>query len=135
MASFNKVILMGNLTRDPQLKYLPSKTAVCEFGIAVNRKWRTQDGKDGEETSYFECQCWGKTAETFNEYMAKGRPVLLEGRLKQDRWTGTDDKPKSVVRIQVESFQFIGNKPESQKPAEAPERPVTSEPEDDYGPF
>ena len=81
MANFNKVMLMGNLTRDPQLSYLPSQTAVVDFGLAVNRKWRGKDGQDKEDTCFVDCQAFGKTAETINKYLTKGRPIFVEGRL------------------------------------------------------
>ena len=90
MANYNKVILLGNLTRDPQLSYLPSQTPVCEFGLAVNRRWRGQDGQQKEDTCFIDCRCYGKQAETFNQYMNKGKPVLVEGRLQLDTWEGKD---------------------------------------------
>ena len=108
MANYNKVILVGNLTRDPQLSYLPSQTPVCEFGLAVNRRWRGQDGEQREETCFIDCRCYGKQAETFNQYMAKGRPVLIEGRLQYDRWEGQDGQKRSKHRISVQNFQFLG---------------------------
>src|SRR5438874_661101 len=80
MASFNKVLLMGNLTRDPQLKYLPSQTAVAEFGIACNRKFRTAQGEDREEVTFVEVHAFGKQAEVINQYMNKGKPLFIEGR-------------------------------------------------------
>ena len=86
MASFNKVLLMGNLTRDPQLKYLPSQTAVVEFGIACNRKFRTANGEDKEEVTYVDITSFGKQAEVINQYFQKGKPIFIEGRLKFDSW-------------------------------------------------
>ena len=88
MANFNKVILMGNLTRDPQLSYLPSQTAVVDFGIAVNRRWTGQDGQQREEVCFVDCRAFGKPAETINKYCKKGKPLMLEGRLTFDSWTG-----------------------------------------------
>ena len=110
MANFNKVILMGNLTRDPQLSYLPSQTPVCEFGLAVNRRWRGQNGEQREETCFVDCRIYGKQAETFNQYMAKGRPVLVEGRLQFDTWEAQDGTRRSKHRINVQNFQFIGGR-------------------------
>jgi len=125
MANYNKVILVGNLTRDPQLSYLPSQTPVCEFGIAVNRRWRGANGEQREETCFVDCRTYGKQAETFNQYMAKGRPVLIEGRLQFDTWEGQDGTRRSKHRIIVERFQFMGGArsggaPPSQAPARAP---------------
>ena len=108
LASYNKVILMGNLTRDPQLSYLPSQTAVCEFGLAVNHKWKS-DGEQREETCFIDCRIYGKSAETFKQYMAKGRPVLVEGRLQFDTWEGKDGQKHSKHRVFVQNFQFLGD--------------------------
>ena len=86
MANFNKVILAGNLTRDPQLSHTPSQVPVCEFGLAINRRWRGAEGQPREETCFVECQAWRRTAEIINQYMSKGRPILVEGRLTYDAW-------------------------------------------------
>lgn len=107
MANLNKIMLMGNLTRDPQLSYLPSQTAVVEFGIATNRKWKSQDGQQREETCFIDCRAYGKTAETINKYLSKGRPVFLEGRLTFDTWTSQDGTKRSKHRVTVENFQFL----------------------------
>ncbi len=108
MANFNKVLLMGNLTRDPQLSYLPSQTAVVEFGIAVNRKWTGQDGSDREEVCFVDCRAFGKMAENINKYLKKGRPLFVEGRLSFDSWTAQDGTKRSKHRVTIESFQFLG---------------------------
>jgi single-strand DNA-binding protein len=108
MAGFNKVILMGNLTRDPQLRYLPNNTAVCDFGIAVNRRWRDREGNQHEEVCFVDLAAFGRQAETFNQYMSKGRPVLIEGRLKFDSWTGQDGQKRSKLSVVVENFRFVG---------------------------
>src|SRR5438552_643718 len=109
MASFNKVLLMGNLTRDPQLKYLPSQTAVAEFGIACNRKFRTAQGEDREEVTFVEVHAFGKQAEVLNQYMTKGKPLFIEGRLKLDQWEDKQGGGKrSKLYVVVENFQFIG---------------------------
>ena len=109
MANFNKVLLMGNLTRDPQLSYLPSQTAVVEFGIAVNRKWTGQDGSDREEVCFVDCRAFGKMAENINKYLKKGRPLFVEGRLSFDSWTAQDGTKRSKHRVTVENFQFLGS--------------------------
>jgi len=107
MAGFNKVLLMGNLTRDPQLSYLPSQTAVVEFGVAVNRKWKSREGEDRDETCFVDCRAFGRPAETINKYLSKGRPVFLEGRLTYDTWTAQDGTKRSKHRVTVENFQFL----------------------------
>ena len=126
MANFNKVILAGNLTRDPQLSYLPSQTPVCEFGMAINRRWRGVNGEPREETCFVDCRCYGKQAETFNQYMSKGQPVLVEGRLQFDTWEGPDGQKRSKHRVNVQTFQFLsgprgGGQPRAQS-AGAPQR-------------
>jgi single-strand DNA-binding protein len=108
MANFNKVLLMGNLTRDPQLSYLPSQTAVVDFGLATNRKYKGQDGSMKEDTCFVDCQAFGKTAENINKYCKKGNPLFVEGRLKFDSWTAQDGTKRSKHRVTVENFQFLG---------------------------
>ncbi len=108
MANFNKVILAGNLTRDPQLSYLPSNTPVAEFGLAINRKWKGQNGEMREETCFVDCSCFGKQAETLNQYMSKGRGLLVEGRLQLQQWTAKDGTKRSKHKVIVEQFQFLG---------------------------
>ena len=86
MANFNKVLLIGNLTRDPELKHTPSNQAVATIGLAVNRTYNTKDGEKREETTFVDCEAWGRQAEVMSQYLAKGRPVMIEGRLKLDQW-------------------------------------------------
>jgi len=113
MSNFNQVTLMGNLTRDPNLSYTPGQTAVVEFGLAVNRKWKKQDGSKGEEVLFIECQVYGKRAEVVNKYFEKGSPIFVQGRLKLEQWE-KDGKSQSRIRVVVENFEFIGGKRESQ---------------------
>ncbi|MAE61017.1 MAG: single-stranded DNA-binding protein [Planctomycetaceae bacterium] len=111
MAGFNKVILMGNLTRDPELTYLPqSNTPSVEIGMAVNRRFRRQDGEQGEEVLFVDCRAYGRQAEVLNEYCRKGRPLFLEGRLKLEQWKGQDGSNRSKIRVIIENFQFIGSR-------------------------
>jgi single-strand DNA-binding protein len=111
MASFNKVMLMGNLTRDPQLKYLPSQTAVAEFGLACNRKFRTATGEDREEVTFVDVTAFGKQAEVINQYCQKGKGLFIEGRLKFDQWEDKQGGGKrSKLTVVVENFQFIGGR-------------------------
>lgn len=109
MANFNKVILAGNLTRDPQLSYLPSGSAVCEFGMAINRKWRPADGGDmREEVCFVDLRCYGKQAETLKQYMSKGKQLMVEGRLKYDQWEAKEGGKRSKLYVIVDTFQFLG---------------------------
>jgi single-strand DNA-binding protein len=108
MANFNKVLLIGRLTRDPQLSYTPSQTAVVDFGLAVNRKWTSRDGESREETCFVDCRAFGRQAENINKYLSKGRQLLVEGRLTFDSWTAQDGTKRSKHRVTVESFQFLG---------------------------
>ena len=107
MASLNKVMLMGNMTRDPQLSYLPSQTPVVEFGLATSRKYKKQDGTLAEDTCFVDCQMFGKRAETINQYFKKGEPIFVEGRLKFDSWE-KDGQKRSKLRVFVENFEFLG---------------------------
>ena len=112
MRGYNKVILAGNLTRDPQLKYLPSQTAVVEFGLALNRKWRTAEGQDREEVCFVDCSAFGKTGETINQYCTKGKPLLIEGRLKLDQWEDKQGGGKrSRLTVIVENFTLLSAGP------------------------
>ena len=111
MANFNKVLLMGNLTRDPQLSYLPSQTPVVEFGIAVNRKWTSKEGQSKEEVCFVDCRAFSRLAENINKYMRKGRPIFVEGRLVYETWTAQDGTKKSRHRIVVDNCQFLGGGP------------------------
>ena len=117
MPSFNKVVLMGNLTRDPQLKHLPSNLVVAEFGLACNRRFRTAAGEDKEEVAFVDCTAFGRQAETIGQYCAKGKPLFVEGRLRYDTW---DDKQgggkRSKLSVVVENFQFIGAKGDTEFP-------------------
>lgn len=110
MANFNRVILLGNLTRDPELRYLPSNAAVCEFGIAVNRRWRDKDGNQQDEVCFVDVSAWGRQGETIHQYMTKGRPILIEGRLKYDTWTAQDGAKRSKLSVVVENFTFVGER-------------------------
>ena len=113
MSNFNQVILMGNLTRDPTLSYTTNQTPVCEFGLAVNRKFKKSDETMGEEKLFIECQCFGKRAEVISKHFSKGNPIFVVGRLKLETWE-KDDKTHSRIRVIVENFEFVGKKPESE---------------------
>lgn len=133
MPAYNKVLLMGNLTRDPQLKYLPNQTPVCDFGIAVNRKWKTPQGKDREEVVFIDCTAWQKQAETINQHLKKGDAIFIEGRLKLDQWEDKQGGGKrSKLSVVVERFQFVGGKRDgSNGQAQAQQSPAQEPPLDD----
>ena len=107
MANYNKVMLMGNLTRDPQLSYTPNQTAVVDFGLAINRKWKGQDGTMHEDTCFVDCTCFGRQAENINKYLNKGSGVFVEGRLTFDSWTAQDGTKRSKLKVTVENSQFL----------------------------
>ena len=151
MASFNKVILMGNLTRDPEVRYTPKGSAVTDIGLAVNRVYSTEGGEKREEVTFIDITLWGRTAEIAGEYLKKGRPVLIEGRLQLDTW---DDKQsgqkRSKLKVIGETMQLLGGKPGAGASSEGsdepprssgggrtapPPRPSASEPDDDEIPF
>lgn len=114
MASYNRVILLGNLTRSPQLSYTPNQTAVVDVGMATNRKWTGQDGSQREEVCFVDCRAFGKTAENINKYCQKGDPLFVEGRLTFDSWEANDGTKRSKLRVTIENFQFISSNQESQ---------------------
>jgi single-strand DNA-binding protein len=140
MNGFNKVILAGNLTRDPELRYTPSGTAIAKFGLAVNRKWKdSQTNEMREEVTFIDIDAFGKQAETIGQYLKKGRPILLEGRLKLDQWDDKQTQQKrSKLGVVLESFSFLdsgtreggdfgGGAPAVSAPRPAP-RPQTAPP-------
>lgn len=104
---FNKVILMGNLTRDPETRSTPNGQSVTNFGLAVNRTWRDQNGNTQENVSFIDCVAWGKTGEIIAQYVQKGRPILVSGRLDQRSWD-QDGQKRSKVEVVVEDFNFVG---------------------------
>jgi single-strand DNA-binding protein len=145
MANYNKVLLMGNLTRDPELRYTPKGTAIAEIGLAINRKWKSETGEAKEEVTFVDVAAYGRTAEVIAQYLKKGRPIMIEGRLKFDQW---DDKQtgqkRSKLRVVCESFEFLdsGNRgaesgapaaPRPARPAATPSAPA-AEPVEGDGP-
>jgi single-strand DNA-binding protein len=154
MASFNKVILLGNLTRDPEVRYTPKGSAVCDLGIAVNRVYTTDSGEKREEVTYVDVVLWTRLAEIAGEYLKKGRPVFIEGRLQMDSW---DDKQtgqkRTKLRVVGETMQLLGSRPSggtsapaetdeedkparsSGKPSAPPPKPSSAEADDDEIPF
>jgi single-strand DNA-binding protein len=128
MPNLNRVMLMGNLTRDVDLRYTPNNTAVAQISLAINHKYKTGDGEQKEEVVFVDCEAWGRTAEVLNQYLRKGRPVYLEGRLKLDQWQDKEGNNRSKLKVVVESFQFIDGKDQGeQKPAlQQSQRPPAS---------
>ena len=129
MASFNKVILVGNLTRDPELRYTPKGTAIAKIGLAVNRVWTNEAGEKKEEVTFVDVDVFGRTAENVGQYMRKGRPILIEGRLRLDQW---DDKQtgqkKSKLGVVAETVQFLGSAPGAGEGGGAPAAPRAARP-------
>lgn len=147
MASYNKVFLMGNITRDIEVRQVAGGQSIARIGLAVNRKFTTQSGERREEVTFVDCDAWGKTAETMAKYLAKGRPVFIEGRLKLEQWEdkSTGEK-RSALRVVVEGFQFIDSRgadtdsdgqPSPQRsgprPSTASSGPAPAAPEGDMG--
>jgi single-strand DNA-binding protein len=134
MANLNRVLLMGNLTRDPELRYLPSQMPVVSLGLAINRRWKNKQGEQQEEAVFVDCEAFGRTAEVINQYLKKGRPIFIEGQLRLDQWTDKDGNKRSKLKVFVENFQFVdgrgegagapGGAPVSDHGGAPPPRPV-----------
>src|SRR5271155_4763132 len=132
MANFNKVLLMGNLTRDPEVRYTPKGTAVGDLGIAINDSYKAQDGTIKETVTYVDIEVWGRQAETCKQYLTKGRPVFVEGQLKLDQWE-QDGQKKSKLKVRADRVQFLGGGPGrtgggEQRPAAASSGEATRSP-------
>jgi len=133
MAKLNKVFLMGNLTRDPDLKYAPSGDAIVNISIAMNRSWKGKDGETKEEVTYAEIVMFGKRAEVINQYFGKGDPIFIEGRLKFEQWETAEGK-RSALKVTAEDFQFIGKMATNQTSEPVPsssEKPYSNANNDD----
>ena len=110
MPSLNKVLLMGNLTRDPELRVTPKGTPICQFSLAINRQFKMESGEIREEVIYVDIEAWGKQGETIAKYVTKGRPLYVEGRLRLDQWEDKNTKEKrSRMKVVLEQFQFLGD--------------------------
>ena len=114
MASLNRVVLVGNLTRDPELRSTPSGTSVANFGLAVNRRWTNKQGERVDGVDYFNIVAWGRLAELCNDFIRKGSPVALEGRLQSRAWETEDGQKRSAVEVVAENVQFLG-RPENRE--------------------
>lgn len=148
MANLNKVMLIGNLTRDPELRHTPKGTAVAELGLAINRVWNDESGQKREEATFVDVTLWGRQAELAARYLAKGRPLYIEGRLQLDTWDDKETgKKRTKLRIVGETIQFLGSNPNpataggsagsgsASSPDTRTERPATPPDEDDDVPF
>ena len=113
MASFNKVILMGNLTRDPETRVTATGLTICKLGLATSRSFTTKDGERREETTFVDIDAFGKQAEVITKYFRKGKPILIEGRLKLDQWESNEGQKRSKMGVVMETFQFVGNRDDS----------------------
>ena len=148
MATLNKVFLLGNLTRDPDFRNIPSGSAVCDFGLAVTRRFYAANGEQQDETCFVDITVWGKSAENCNKYLSKGSKVMIEGRLKLDQWEDQNGGKRSKLKVLAETVQFMGgkredngdNQPQAQ-PEQSPHRgidssyappPMPEVPEDNY---
>ncbi len=120
MASLNKVMLIGNLTRDPELRYIPSGSAIASFTIAMNRVFKMQTGEKKEEVSFVKIVVWGRMGEVCGEYLKKGQPVFVEGRLQSRSWDGPDGQKRSALEVIANNIQFLGNKGGSSRGADMP---------------
>lgn len=124
MPSLNKVMLMGNLTRDPELRVTPKGTAICQFGLAINRKFKSGDGEDREEVLFVDVEAWEKRAETIAKYCTKGAPLYVEGRLRLDQWEDKNTQEKrSRMKVVLESFQFLGSRQGGSSEGHQPDAP------------
>ena len=144
MANLNKVLLLGNVTRDPEVRYTPKGSAVCDLGVAVNRSYTTDSGEKREEVTFVDVTLWGRTAEVASEYLKKGRPVFVEGRLQMDTW---DDKQtgqkRTRLRVVADNMQLLGGRPpggaeppgDTRQTTAPPKKSASSEPDEDEIPF
>jgi single-strand DNA-binding protein len=107
--SFNKIILVGNLGRDPELRYTPQGTPVCSFSLATNERRKDKTGEMQDLTTWFKVTLWGRQAENASQYLAKGRPVYIEGRLRVEEWTDRDGKPRQTLEVHATDMQFLGS--------------------------
>jgi single-strand DNA-binding protein len=143
MTGFNRVVLVGNLTRDPQLRQIPSGTAVADMGLATNERYRNREGEMAESTCFVDIVAWGKQAESCNQYLAKGSPVLIEGRLQYDQWQTAEGQKRSKLRVRADRIRFMGKAAGAEQGRQSegipapvsPDEASTAAESDDKGPF
>ncbi|MEE9585103.1 MAG: single-stranded DNA-binding protein [Candidatus Brocadiales bacterium] len=119
MASLNKVFLMGNLTRDPELRYTQNGKALVSFGVAVSRKWTSPEGEKKEDVCFVDVSMFGKRAEVISEYFSKGSPIFIEGRLQFRQWETQEGQKRNALRVVAEDFQFVGQTKKRGGPSDA----------------
>jgi single-strand DNA-binding protein len=150
MASLNKVLLIGNLTRDPDVKMMTNGRPVCNFGLALNRSYKDSEGNRKDETTFVDVECFGPRAEAVGRFFTKGRAIFVEGRLKLDQWESKEGEKRSAIRVVLDNFEFVDSRqdsqtqtnqspspaPEASVQAVSPEEPKTSDPDlDEDVPF
>ncbi|MDR1891089.1 MAG: single-stranded DNA-binding protein [Puniceicoccales bacterium] len=133
MASFNKVILMGNLTRDPELRVTQQGSSICKFAVAVSRQAKQADGTLKEETTFVDVDAFGKQAEVIGKYLTKGRPILIEGRLRLDQWETQSGEKRSKLGVVLESFQFVGSRADAEESGAVPPQNVSESNQEPVG--
>ena len=126
--SFNKIIIVGNLGRDPELRYTPQGTPVCNFSLATNERRKDKTGEMQDLTTWFKITLWGRQAETASQYLTKGRPIYIEGRLRVEEWTDRDGKPRHTLEVHATDMQFIGGGSGGRSEEPQADRPAASEP-------
>lgn len=131
MPSFNRVILMGHLTRDPELKILDNDNAVCNFGMAMNEYYTNRDGERTETACFVEIEAWGRQAEIVNEYCTKGSPLFIEGSLKLDQWENEEGEKRSRLRVRLFRLQLIGSKEGGDSSEDSSAKPTREQPPND----
>jgi len=114
MASLNKVLLIGNLTRDPDVKMMTNGRPVCNFGLALNRSYKDSEGNKKDETTFVDVECFGPRAEAVGRFFTKGRAIFVEGRLKLDQWESKEGEKRSAIRVVLDNFEFVDSRQESQ---------------------
>jgi single-strand DNA-binding protein len=127
MSNFNKVVLVGNLVSDPELKEIGDNNSVVRFRMAINRRYTTKSGEKKEETTYIDCEMWGSRAGVISEYLKKSDPILVEGHLKQENWENKDGEKRSKILVSIEDFEFLSKRGsgDSQQSESKPSQKIT----------
>ena len=134
MANFNKIILVGNLTRDPELRYIPSGQAVTTLGLAINTTYTSKTGEKKEEVCFVNVIVWGKQAESCSEYLSKGRPILVEGRLRSRSWEAQDGTKRSTIEVLAQRVQFLGSRDQGEVSEGSGNATAPAEPTEEVSP-
>ena len=126
MASLNKVLLIGNLTRDPDVRMMTNGRPVCNFGLALNRSYKDAEGNRKDETTFVDVECFGPRAEAVGRFFTKGRAIFVEGRLKLDQWETKEGEKRSAIRVVLDNFEFVDSRQESPGPNASPSGDTSS---------